>query len=382
MRSIIIALNVIRRTLNGKKGWLFYLVLPAVVVSLFTVMAKQESSDPIDIHLLNADQGVLGEMLIQDMEEMIPIHWIQEKNYASLHMKVTDDADLIGLYIPEDFTERIWNGQTGGLELYQFQVSTSSIVFKAGLQQASALYEQTAAVVRQSGAEQAGGMEQWVSLLREGQHIPIQAEYMDQKPPNSGIYMASGMLLMFLMALMNGSINSILEDRSRNTMSRIYAAPVRVWEIALGNFAGSFIMGSAQIAVILLMTRYILRYDYGISVYEHFLVLECFLLATMGIASAVAGLVRNPKVVSDVQTMIITPTCMLGGCFWPVSIMPDFLQKVSMFMPQRWAIDALEQLSAGKALGDIALHLAILVLTAVVLLGFGASVLKPSDSTS
>lgn len=51
---------------------------------------------------------------------------------------------------------------------------------------------------------------------------------------------------------------------------------------------------------------------------------------------------------------------MLGGCFWDISLMPDFMQKIGYFVPQRWAMDAIQKLQNGGAQADILLNLIIL----------------------
>jgi ABC-2 type transporter/Polysaccharide lyase family 8, N terminal alpha-helical domain len=117
--------------------------------------------------------------------------------------------------------------------------------------------------------------------------------------------------------------------------------------------------------------------DLNISFLDQFIVMECFLLTALGLASTVAGLIRNMNNVGAANMLIIIPSCMLGGCFWPVSIMPDFMQKVANFIPQYWAIDAFTRLSEGQRLGDVGQNLAILGLFAVILISFGSVILKP-----
>ena len=48
-----------------------------------------------------------------------------------------------------------------------------------------------------------------------------------------------------------------------------------------------------------------------------------------------------------INSMIVTPTCMLGGCFWPLAIMPEFMQKIANLHPAKWAIEAVEIAATG-----------------------------------
>jgi ABC-2 type transport system permease protein len=60
--------------------------------------------------------------------------------------------------------------------------------------------------------------------------------------------------------------------------------------------------------------------------------------------------------------------------------MPDAMQKLANFVPQKWTIEAITNLASGDTLTDIRLHLAILLLFAVVLLAFGSVALRPGET--
>ncbi|MNT80068.1 ABC-2 type transporter [compost metagenome] len=104
------------------------------------------------------------------------------------------------------------------------------------------------------------------------------------------------------------------------------------------------------------------------------------MLAALGMAMAIAGLAGNNENGGAFNTLIITPTCMIGGCFWPFQIMPDYMQKLANFVPQKWAIEAISILSTGGRLADVGLHLAILTLFGLVLLSFGTTALLPDSA--
>jgi ABC-2 type transport system permease protein len=71
---------------------------------------------------------------------------------------------------------------------------------------------------------------------------------------------------------------------------------------------------------------------------------------------------------------------MIGGCFWPIEIMPEFLQKAANFVPQKWTIDAIVRLASGESIMDVWMNIVILGLFALILLSFGSAILKPSES--
>jgi linearmycin/streptolysin S transport system permease protein len=70
---------------------------------------------------------------------------------------------------------------------------------------------------------------------------------------------------------------------------------------------------------------------------------------------------------------------MLGGCMWPLEIVPESVRLAAHFTPHAWAVDAwVTLLSRGGGLVDIAGYLAILATYAVALLAIASFRLRRS----
>ena len=63
-------------------------------------------------------------------------------------------------------------------------------------------------------------------------------------------------------------------------------------------------------------------------------------------------------------TLVLTPMLLLSGVFFPVDQMPPVLQGVAAFLPLKHAIDLARPLLMGNTPGDIALHIAVLLVYA------------------
>jgi ABC-2 type transport system permease protein len=70
---------------------------------------------------------------------------------------------------------------------------------------------------------------------------------------------------------------------------------------------------------------------------------------------------KNTTGAGAMQNLIITPTCLLAGCFFPAEIMPATIRKIAEFLPQHWLLDALTRLQAGEAFGSLYLNMLILL---------------------
>ncbi len=53
---------------------------------------------------------------------------------------------------------------------------------------------------------------------------------------------------------------------------------------------------------------------------------------------------KNSSSANAMQNMVIVPTCLLAGCYFPYDIMPSAVQKVANFLPQRWLLDTVSKL--------------------------------------
>jgi len=378
MNSIFIALNLLKRMVGGKRALLIHIVLPVAAISLLIGIVGGSDKDDYSVAYVNADQGIMGAHFIRELQEAHAYRLTGVKTVEEVKKSVTDRKAAAAIAIPSDFTERLLKGETPEVSLFQLNVSEASATLRLHAESAVGRF---ADIVRLIAATGASGDEMIAKLdeaLRRAQNKMITSSVTDLGlVPRDGVRFATGFMLMFLMINISSTVNLMIEDRRIKTMSRVYTAPVRSLEIAAGNFLGSFLAGSVQLVLILLFTRYVLRFDYGLPFFSQLLILELFLIACVGLATAVAGVIRNSQSAGLLNTMLVTPSCMIGGCFWPVDLMPDWMQKLSYFVPQRWAIDAIQNVSAGYGVASVGLHIAVLVVFAVVLLGFGSVTLQP-----
>ncbi|AIQ20863.1 ABC transporter [Paenibacillus sp. FSL H7-0357] len=374
--------NMVKRTIGSHKGLLLHILLPSLVVAgIVSVTGGMEDSAAVLLYT-NKDTGAAGNHLIVELENSGDYKLVERSDEADLKEGVTSQDGAAGLWIPEGFTSGILQGKAPQLTVYELKTTEDSMLIKMKTDAIAVEMLSTAATVRKASAT--GSMdseERFTAILKQAEEHNVGSIRTDYNLyPRQTLGVITGMTLMFLMSLVTSSVSLIMADRRGRTMMRMFSAPVRSYEIALGNFLGSFMVGLIQIAAVLALGKWVLRYDYEVPMYLYFLVLAAFMLVSMGIAGTVAGLIRNPNNTGMLNTLILTPSCMLGGCFWPLSIMPDYMQKAANFMPQKWAIQAVDIAAAGGGWDELWLPFAILGLMAVILLAVGSAILRPNEA--
>ncbi|MBB6021594.1 ABC-2 type transport system permease protein [Paenibacillus sp. JGP012] len=386
MNSLHIAWLMIRRTLGRKRGFIAFLLLPCLVVTGAVALFGSEQASRAVVPYVNLDEGTAGSWLIQELARNKEYSFRAVNSEAAVRSDIVSQKGSTGIVIPAHYTQSLLEGKQTDIELIEMRVSESSYTLRATVEGLTEGLTQSASAVRAFSLKSSSNVEavdtgkKFEELLHELSKHTISGEELHLRLyPKPGLNNVTGFTVMFMMGLLTSAVSVIMEDRKQRTMARMYTAPVRSYEIALGNFLGSFAIGVIQIVLVLGISRWVLHYDAGIPFGIHFLILGAFMLVSMGLASTVSGLIRETKNASMLNSLIIVPTCMIGGCFWPLSIMPEYMQKLANFVPQKWTIQAVETISAGGTLADITLPLLILCAMAVILLAVGSAILRPDQ---
>ena len=161
------------------------------------------------------------------------------------------------------------------------------------------------------------------------------------------------------------SILSFIGERNLGTLDRALASPLSEGEVVLGYSIASGVIGTIQAAIMLSVAVF----GFGVNV-EGSLILAFALVALLAIVGVNLGillsnLARNEAQAVQFVPMIVVPTFLLSGIFWPVEAIPSYLQPLSYLLPPTYAVDSLRSVmirgwGLDKIWGDVA-----------VLLGFG-----------
>ncbi|WP_281887925.1 ABC transporter permease [Paenibacillus sp. YYML68] len=390
MRSIqligTIALHLLRRALGNVSGFLVHIGLPVAAIALiFGFLGPSYEAAPRVLYV-NADRGPAGAFVVSELAYIHKtLRFEQVLSRAEAERAVANRRATAALIIPAGLTDELLAGPTDearerkSAELLELTASDMSAPLRQSLERLDRRLQESAATVIGLGLP----AEQWVRWLEEAQKRPIRTLTAAQGEASHDVVgLASGVLIVFMMFTAGLSVQLWTEERRQQTMRRMLAAPVKSWELAAGSLAGCFLLGSLQVWSVLLFSRFVLGFHQEVPLLQHLLVLEALLLPVLGVAATVSAVTRSAENISVIHSLISTPMCMLSGCFWSVSKMPDYLQKLALFIPQRWALDAIARLGSGAALRELGLHFAVLGLFAFVLLSLGSGMLKPSEETS
>jgi ABC-2 type transport system permease protein len=188
---------------------------------------------------------------------------------------------------------------------------------------------------------------------------------------------AIGFSIMFIMVLVFTTIGTIMEDKKKLTLARIFTFKVREWEIVAGNLLGSLALGMLQLIPVIIVIKYLFDIKWGIQIFSIFIVLLCFVITTIGLGIGISGIIKNNFHPTLIIATVIFPTSLLGGCLIPESMLPSIIGKIGYAVPQKWVMKAIYEILAGGNYNSVLLYIGIILMFAIAFATFGVKTLKP-----
>jgi ABC-2 type transport system permease protein len=184
----------------------------------------------------------------------------------------------------------------------------------------------------------------------------------------------AGMVVQFVLFLGIDVGIGLLQQRQRGLWKRFRAAP-----LSRGVLLGSRAVSAAILAFVVVQVNFLFaRLVFGVRVEGSMLgflgVSAAFALMTAGFGMLVATIGKTPEATRGLSIFATLIVVMLGGAWIPMFLFPQWLQKLTVIVPTRWAMDGLEAMTwRGLGLEAAVAPIAVLLLFAVVFGGLAVA---------
>jgi ABC-2 type transport system permease protein len=191
-------------------------------------------------------------------------------------------------------------------------------------------------------------------------------------------YSAPTMLVLFVFINAVAGGAALIQTRRLGIFDRALAAPTRPRDLVLGEAFGYLALTLGQALLIVAVGSLLFGVDWGDPQAAAALVVVWAAVGT-GAGMASGTLFRTPEQAGAIGPAVGIAFGMLGGCMWPLEIVPEGVARLGHLTPHAWAVDAwVEVLSRGGGLPQVAGYLAILSLYAAALLALASLRLRRS----
>jgi ABC-2 type transport system permease protein len=186
-----------------------------------------------------------------------------------------------------------------------------------------------------------------------------------------------GYAVMFAMFTVLSASATIVEEKERGTFRRLLISPVPRWSLLGGKLLSQFIVGVAQITLMLLSGALIFGVNMGKSPLGLVLITMATCWAATSLGILLVAVVRSRKQIHPITTMVILGTSAIGGSWYPLFLMPPAVRKVARVTLVSWSMEGYNRLMLlGGTLRDVWVDIAVLIVYGAVCFAVGLKLFR------
>ena len=149
---------------------------------------------------------------------------------------------------------------------------------------------------------------------------------------------------LFVLFSLLALAESLVIERNRGTLQRLYTLPTPKITIILGKILGAFLFGLIQFTVFIIVGAFF-GVDWGNDPLALAILVAsyCFMGTALGLA--LATLVKTSNQAAGLTTLLALTLAPLGGAWWPLDIVPDFMRIIGHISPIAWVMDGFQRIT-------------------------------------
>ena len=383
MTALALARASARRFGRDRTALFFYLILPVAVILI--VGATVSGFNEFEVGVVDDGSGPLGADLLAALEEDSAFDIEVYDSVGGLRTDLRRGVLDAGVVLPSGLDGELRGGGEVSVPVLADQANTGQLAAFAAVSGAVADHAATIQAATFATEHVAGTFEANLARVEQASTLaqPLRVEFDAVNAesdflPEGFSYSAPTMLVLFVFINAVASGAAIIQTRKLGIYERMLAGPVTTRSIVAGETLVYLSLAIFQSAVIVAIGLFLFNVDWGDPVGAFALVAMWALVGT-GAGMLSGTLFRTPEQAFSIGPPVGIALGMLGGCMWPLEIVPRALQIVGHVVPHGWAVDAwTELLSRGGGLLDIGTELLVLAAFAAALLAAAVTRLRLS----
>ncbi|MFC5648169.1 ABC transporter permease [Paenibacillus solisilvae] len=354
--------STIRTTFRKRSSLILYIGLPIAGILVSTLIYGSPGQTELRIGVVNKDHS---EMLAADTIGFVKglAHTtIANVTEAELKERLASNQLDSGLVIGEGYSQSVRSGNPDHITIQSVKGAQVTSYMKSMLY---GYIDNVTAIGKIAGGDEAKFKQLYDSYHRPDFKLTAQTVN-DTSSTKDMSNQSIGFLIMFMMTSAVSLSELTLKHRENRTYFRIISSPINARAYVLSNVIVNLMIMMVQIVAAMFFMTVVFKLDPGVPVATMVGILSLFALASVSLSLVIVAFAKSTAAAGALQNLIVTPTCLLAGCFFPVDVMPGSIRRVADFLPQNWVLQSIHKLQSGSSLSGIWFHLAVLLAFAAV----------------
>ncbi len=367
-----IAALSIRRTVRDRVALFFIVALPVTI--MFIIGSTFGSMEDFGVAVLDRDGSSASADLVAALDANEGIGIERFDSIDDLRREVRTGSLDAGLVIPDGYGAGLDAGDGATVELIADPTSASTAAVQAAVRasvgDAAVQIAAARTAADATGTDEATTAELAGRLATDAPRAAVRTEPVDdgnEATLGSFDYTAPSNLVLFTFVntIVVGSM--LARDRQQGITVRMLATPHGPGTILAGVGASVLTFSLLQSALIVGIGGVVFGVGWGDPLGAT-LVVVLFAVVATAVGLLVGAIVSDPEQAQAAGVPIAIALGMLGGCMWPLEIVPPVMRVIGHLAPHAWAMDAwIALIFDREGVSDIAVELAVLAGFAVVL---------------
>lgn len=152
-----------------------------------------------------------------------------------------------------------------------------------------------------------------------------------------------GVSSMFLLFTLLNAASVLVSERNSGTLQRLFTLPIPKYQVVVGKMLTQMVYAGIQFIILYIVGGF-LGAEFGSNYLAIALLVIAFLLCGGALGFALATFVKNENqagAIASLAGFILAP---LGGAWWPLDIVPDFMRIIGHLSPIAWVMDGFQDL--------------------------------------
>ncbi len=363
-------------------AFVWTLALPIVLILLVGQLSFGGSSDgkfAISIPVVMQDNGTGTQQFIGVLKQ-IPGVTLEEMSLDNAKQHVETKSDRGGyILFPVGFSQAIAGGQQASLNVVT-DTGTGGQIIRSLVQSVADRFNTTHLLVTALAQQAQQNNQTFDPQIASQQAITLQQ---NNKPAvtvvaqnaggasfNTFDQVAPGYATMFIILGLSGLIGSVMSERTRGTMSRLAVMPLPKWAYMTGKMLAQFVIGFAQVVIMLgIAAIFFKAHINGDNILGIFLLILTLSFAATALGMLLASIFKTEGASRPIVTLIALIGSLVGGSWFPIWLLPEWVQQVSKVTINSWAMQGFNGLMIfGQSLSTVLVDVVALAIYGAICL--------------